>query len=155
MLSYVGFATSEVAIENQTNIYVQLQQNADALDEVVVTALGIRKEAKRLGYAIQEVKGSELVKAREPNAVNSLVGKVAGLSVGISPELLGRPQLLLRGKNITLFVVDGVPINSDTWNISADDIESYTILKGTSASALYGYRGQNGAIIITTKRVLV
>ena len=122
------------------------------LDEVVVTALGIKKEKKIISYAVQEIKGSELTKAREPNPINSLVGKIAGLTVGSSAELLGRPQLLLRGGNINLFVVDGIPINSDTWNISPDDIESYTVLKGPVAAVLYGYRGQNGAIMITTKK---
>ena len=152
VLTSVGFDSKEVSVNNQAILTIELQSKEVGLNEVVITALGIKKETKRLGYAVQEVKGADLVKAREPNAVNSLVGKVAGLSVGISSELLGRPQLLLRGKNITLFVVDGVPINSDTWNISADDIESYTILKGTSAAALYGYRGQNGAILVTTKK---
>lgn len=152
VISYVGFLTKEITVGNQSEISVQLQPNTNALDEVVVTALGIKKDVKRLGYAVQEVKGQDLVKAREPNPINGLVGKVAGLTVGISPELLGRPQLLLRGKGISLFIVDGIPINSDTWNISPDDIESYTILKGPTASALYGYRGQNGAIVITTKK---
>ncbi|WP_315820159.1 TonB-dependent receptor plug domain-containing protein [Paraflavitalea speifideaquila] len=90
---------------------------------------------------MQEVKGEDLVKAREPNPINSLVGKVAGLTVGASAEMLAGPQLVLRGQGISLFVVDGVPINSDTWNISPDDIESYTVLKGATASALYGSRG--------------
>jgi TonB-linked SusC/RagA family outer membrane protein len=114
--------------------------------------LGIKKEARAIGYTTQEVKGEELVKAREPNPINSLTGKVAGLTVGPSAELLGRPALVLRGRSDLLFVVDGVPVNSDTWNVSADDIESYTILKGANAAALYGFRGQNGAILITTKR---
>ncbi|HTF28108.1 MAG TPA: TonB-dependent receptor plug domain-containing protein, partial [Flavitalea sp.] len=110
------------------------------------------KERKKLGYAVQEVKGEDLIKAREPNPINSLVGKVAGLTVGASAEMLMAPQLILRGRTIGLFVVDGVPINSDTWNISPDDIETYTVLKGATASALYGSRGLNGAIMITTKR---
>ncbi|MEP7253179.1 MAG: SusC/RagA family TonB-linked outer membrane protein [Ginsengibacter sp.] len=152
VFSYVGFKLKEVPIDNKTNITVELENEIQGLNEVVVTALGIKKDIRRLGYATQEVKGADLVKAREPNPINGLVGKVAGLTVGISPELLGRPQLLLRGKNISLFVVDGVFINSDTWNISPDDIESYTVLKGPTASALYGYRGQNGAIVITTKK---
>ncbi|HEY0608219.1 MAG TPA: SusC/RagA family TonB-linked outer membrane protein, partial [Chitinophaga sp.] len=113
---------------------------------------GIKKEVKRLGYAVQEIKGEDLVKAREPNPINGLTGKVAGLTVGASAEMLGTPQVLLRGSAINLYVVDGVPINSDTWNISPDDIESYTVLKGATASALYGSRGLNGAIMITTKR---
>ena len=117
-----------------------------------MTALGIRKEVKKLGYAIQEVKGSELIKAREPNPINGLAGKVAGLNVGVTQEMLGQPVVLLRGNQLTLYVVDGIPINSDTYNISPDDIESYTILKGPAAAALYGSRGFNGAIIITTKK---
>jgi len=119
---------------------------------VVVTAYGVRKEAKRLGYSLQEVKGSELTKARDANPINSLAGKIAGLTIGASSEMLGRPEIVLRGSKDLLFVIDGIPVNTDTWNISPDDIESYTVLKGPNAAALYGFRGQNGAIIITTKR---
>ncbi|MFX7849454.1 TonB-dependent receptor plug domain-containing protein, partial [Acinetobacter baumannii] len=79
-------------------------------------------------------------------------GKVAGLSVGPNAELLRKPLVLLRGTEITLYVVDGIPISSDTWNLSPDDIDTYTILKGPSAAALYGSRAQNGAILITTKK---
>ena len=93
-----------------------------------------------------------MVKARDANAINSLAGKVAGLSVGASSEFMGTPQVVLRGNTDILYVVDGVPINSDTWNISADDVESYTVLKGPNAGALYGSRGLNGAILITTKK---
>jgi TonB-linked SusC/RagA family outer membrane protein len=150
VISYVGYTDLEIEASQARSIV--LAPDSKNMSEVVVTALGVKKQTKRLGYAVQEVKGSELVKAREPNPVNGLVGKVSGLTVGISPELLGRPQLLLRGTSITLFIIDGIPINSDTWNISSDDIESITVLKGPTASALYGYRGQNGAIVITTKR---
>ena len=118
----------------------------------MVTALGIKKDIRTTGQSIQTVDASNLTKAREPNAINSLVGKVAGLTIGASSELLGRPVVALRGNTDVLFVVDGIPINSDTWNISNDDIDTYTILKGASASALYGFRGKNGAILITTKR---
>ncbi|NII23901.1 SusC/RagA family TonB-linked outer membrane protein [Pseudoflavitalea sp. X16] len=152
VFSGVGLLPKEVAVSEGNNMQVALDQDARALNEVVVTALGIKKDKKKLGYAVQEVKGDDLVKAREPNPLNSLVGKVAGLTVGASAEMLAGPQLVLRGRGIGLFVVDGVPINSDTWNISPDDIESYTILKGATASALYGSRGLNGAIMITTKR---
>ncbi|MGK2860680.1 MAG: SusC/RagA family TonB-linked outer membrane protein [Chitinophagaceae bacterium] len=152
IFSIVGFDEKEISVNNRDQINLQLNVKAADIGEVVVTALGIKKDIKRLGYAVQEVKGADLIKAREPNPINGLVGKVAGLTVGVSPELLGRPQILLRGKNISLFVVDGVFINSDTWNISPDDIETYTILKGPTAAALYGYRGQNGAIVITTKK---
>ncbi len=122
------------------------------MSEVVVTALGIKKEIKRIGYSVQEVKGEDLVKARDQNPISGLTGKVAGLSVGPSAELLRKPTVLLRGNEITLYVVDGIPINSDTWNISPDDIESYTVLKGPTAAALYGSRAQYGAILITTKK---
>ncbi|MES2894164.1 MAG: SusC/RagA family TonB-linked outer membrane protein [Bacteroidota bacterium] len=151
IISYIGY-TSQVITPSTGFISVQLVAESQQLGDVVVTALGVKKDKKIIGYSTQEVRGKDLVKAREPNPINSLVGKVAGLTVGASAELLGTPQVLLRGGNITLYVVDGVPINSDTWNISPDDIESYTVLKGPVASALYGYRGQNGAIIINTKK---
>jgi TonB-linked SusC/RagA family outer membrane protein len=127
------------------------------LDRIVVTALGISKDKKILGFATQKIKGADLIKAREPNAINSLAGKVAGLTIGASAELFGSPQVILRGSDINrgqsvLYVVDGVPVNSDVWNLSPDDIESYTVLKGPAAAALYGYRGQNGAILISTKK---
>ncbi|RDC61844.1 SusC/RagA family TonB-linked outer membrane protein [Adhaeribacter pallidiroseus] len=151
VFSFIGFEPQEIRVGNQAILNVKLTVDARQLNEVVVTALGIEKDKAKVGYATQEVKGAELVKAREPNPLNNLVGKVAGLTVAPSAELLGPPSLLLRG-NQPLFVVDGVPINSDTWNINADDIETYTVLKGPSASALYGYRGQFGVIMITTKR---
>lgn len=152
LVTFIGFTPATFPVNKTSNILISLQPDKKALDEVVVTALGIRKEVKRVGYAVQEVKGADLIKAREPNPVNGLAGKVAGLTVGASAELLGTPKVLLRGSNINLYVVDGVPINSDTWNISPDDIESYTVLKGATASALYGSRGVNGAIMITTKK---
>ena len=102
----------------------------------------LKKEARSIGYTTQEIQGDQLIKAREPNPVNGLTGKIAGLTVAPSAELLGRPTLILRGSSDLLFVVDGVPINSDTWNVSADDIETYTVLKGPNAAALYGFRGR-------------
>ena len=152
VLSGVGVKETEVAVDDRSSITITVEQDAKSMSEVVVTALGIKKETKRLGYSLQDVKGADLVKAREPNAINGLAGKVAGLSVGASAEILGRPQVLLRGNSLNFFVVDGVPINSDTWNISPDDIESYTVLKGPTAAALYGNRAVNGAIIINTKK---
>ena len=150
--SFVGFKPQNVVVGEQTLLNVTLGEDTKELDEVVITALGVKKEARIIGYTTQTIAGAQLVKAREPNPVNSLTGKVAGLTVAPSAEILGRPQLILRGNTDLLFVVDGVPINSDTWNVSADDIESYTVLKGPNAAALYGSRGQNGAIMITTKR---
>ncbi|MVM41647.1 SusC/RagA family TonB-linked outer membrane protein [Spirosoma sp. HMF3257] len=150
--SFIGYATQEIAVGNRTILDVTMQAGDRTLDEVVVTALGIKKDIRQTGVAIQTVDGSQLLKAREPNPINSLTGKIAGLTIGASAELLGRPSVTLRGNQDVLFVVDGIPITSDTWNISADDIDTYTVLKGASASALYGFRGKNGAILITTKR---
>lgn len=150
-ISYVGFEEQHPIVGNQL-IAIMLLPNDKVMTEVVVTALGIKKDLKRLGYATQEVKGADLTKARDVNPIQSLTGKVAGLTVGASAEMLARPQIVMRGSTDLLFVVDGVPINSDTWNVSADDIESYNVLKGANAAALYGFRGINGAIIITTKR---
>ena len=147
-----GLVTVSKKIDSDAAIFIEMETDTKSLNEVVVTALGVKKDKKIIGYSTQEVKGADLIKAREPNPINSLVGKVSGLTVGASAELLGNPQVLLRGGAINLYVVDGIPINSDTWNISPDDIESYTVLKGPVASALYGYRGQNGAIIINTKK---
>lgn len=152
VFTFIGYKPQEVKVGNQSIINVQLAEDVQMLDEYVTTALGIKKEARRVGVAIQTVDGSSVVKAREPNAINALVGKVAGLTIGAQPELLRRPNISLRGNSDVLFVVDGVPVNSDTWNVSPDDIETYSVLKGASASALYGFRGKNGAILITTKR---
>lgn len=152
VFSFVGYTSQESEVGNQRTINISMASEALNLQEVVVTALGIKKEARTISYTTQEVRGRDLTKAREPNPINSLTGKIAGLTVGASAELLGRPKLVLRGSTDVLFVVDGVPINSDTWNISADDIETYTVLKGPNAAALYGFRGQNGAILITTKK---
>jgi TonB-linked SusC/RagA family outer membrane protein len=152
VFSSIGFQSQEVKLDNRTQIDIQMLEDAKSLTEVVVTALGIKKDARRIGVAIQTVEGSSLIKAREPNAINALAGKVAGLTIGAQPELLRRPNISLRGNSNVLFVIDGVPVNSDTWNVSADDIETYSVLKGASASALYGFRGKNGAILITTKR---
>jgi len=151
VFSFVGYSTQEIPVNGRSSIDVALTADTRQLSEIVVTALGIEKDKSKLGYAVQDVKGEDLVRARDPNPINNLAGKIAGLTVAGSPELLGRPELLLRGRS-PLFVVDGVPIQSDTWNISPDDIESFTVLKGPAASALYGSRGQFGAIQITTKK---
>jgi TonB-linked SusC/RagA family outer membrane protein len=151
IVTYVGYQKIEL-IPDSYNITILLNTGKEELKEVTVTALGIRKDVKRLGYSVQEVKGNELLKAREVNPVNGLAGKIAGLNVGINQEILAAPTVLLRGSPVNFYVVDGIPINSDTWNISPDDIETYTVLKGPTAAALYGNRGINGAILITTKR---
>lgn len=153
VVSYLGYTTREVSVAPAiTELEILLEASVLGLTEVTVTALGITKEKVKVTTAIQSVDGAQLIKAREPNNVNGLVGKIAGLTVGASSELLRRPNVLLRGSSDLLYVVDGVPINSDTWNINPDDIETFTVLKGATAAALYGFRGRNGAILITTRR---
>ena len=152
LFTSIGFVQKEVSVNNQTVINVQLHAQVNSLNEVVVTALGIKKEKRAVGYSVQELKGNDLVKAREPNGINSLTGKVAGLTITPSSNLFGDPGIYLRGQTGVLIVVDGVPTNSDSWNLSPDDIETYSILKGGNAAALYGSRGQKGAILITTKK---
>lgn len=151
VFSFVGFGTQEVEVKNQSSIELQLQPAKDALEEVVVTALGIKKEKKAVGFAVQEVKGESLQKAISPNVMESLTGKVAGLIITNSSDFFSDPGLFLRGKK-PLIVIDGVPNpNTDMWNISSDDIENVSVLKGAAASALYGSLGLNGAVQITLK----
>ncbi|OOQ57231.1 SusC/RagA family TonB-linked outer membrane protein [Mucilaginibacter pedocola] len=152
VFKFLGFAQQQVTVGNSTTMVVDLKGDSKALNEVVVTALGVKKETRRVGYALQTVNGDDLTMARDPNPITGLTGKVAGLSVGPSAELLGAPSVRLRGNAISLYVVDGVPINTDTYNISPDDIETYTVLKGPAAAALYGNRASYGAILITTKK---
>jgi TonB-linked SusC/RagA family outer membrane protein len=152
VFKFLGFAQQEAVVGNSTSMVVNLKGDSKALNEVVVTALGIKKETRRIGYAVSTVNGEDLTLARDPNPVTGLIGKVAGLSVGPSAELLGAPNVSIRGNSISLYVVDGFPINTDTYNISPDDIESYTVLKGPAAAALYGNRASYGAILITTKK---
>ncbi|MCC8409827.1 SusC/RagA family TonB-linked outer membrane protein [Mucilaginibacter sp. UR6-1] len=149
---FLGFAPQQATVGNSNTMVVALKGDSKALNEVVVTALGVKKETRRIGYAVQTVNGDDVTMARDPNPITGLTGKVAGLSVGPSAELLGAPSVRIRGNQISLYVVDGIPINTDTYNISPDDIETYTVLKGPAAAALYGNRASYGAILITTKK---
>ena len=135
IFSYVGYLTKEVLVDGQTTINVVLQEDAAQLEEVVVTALGIKKEKKRIGYATQEVKGDALNTVQTANVVESLSGKVAGITiVSNAGNFFSDPQIYLRGEK-PLIVVDGVPQpNSDFWNLSSDDIENINVLKGAAAS---------------------
>src|SRR4030095_16422542 len=151
-IMYVGSRGKSLTVDGDGFLGIEINTTENQLSDVVVTALGVKKEVKRIGYAVQEVKGEDLVKARDQNPITGLTGKVAGLSVGASAELLRKPTVILRGNEITLYVVDGIPVSSDTWNISPDDVESITVLKGPTAAALYGSRAQYGAILITTKK---
>ncbi|MGS2763983.1 SusC/RagA family TonB-linked outer membrane protein [Sinomicrobium sp. M5D2P9] len=152
VFSYIGFKTRTVPVAGKDHLEVVLAEDTEELKEVVVTALGIKKETKALGYAVQEVKGETMVKAREPNVINSLTGKVAGLVINNSTDLFQDPGISLRGAR-PLIVIDGVPnTDGDFWKLNADDVEDISILKGATASALYGSIGRNGAMMITTKR---
>ncbi|MGJ1191501.1 SusC/RagA family TonB-linked outer membrane protein [Sphingobacterium siyangense] len=151
-IGYMGYLPKVFIVGNQHSSVISLIPNQQSLNEVVVTALGIKKEKQAIGYSVQEIKGKDMVKAREPNAISGLAGRVSGLTITPSTNLFGDPGITLRGRSNILIVVDGMPINTDSWNLSPDDIESYSVLKGANAAALYGNRGQNGAIVITTKR---
>lgn len=174
-ITSLGMTPVEV-VYNGSNVKVTLKDDSKALDEVVVTALGIKRERKSLGYAIQDVKGDAILNSHENNVANALTGKIAGVQItrssngpGGSSKIQLRGNNSVTGLNQPLIVVDGVPMdnftgadNNDYWNPSADmgnglsdinpeDIESMSVLKGASAAALYGSRAGNGVILITTK----
>jgi TonB-linked SusC/RagA family outer membrane protein len=182
VFSFIGFASQEVALNNRSAVDVSLNEDVTQLGEVVVTALGIEKETKSLTYSVQQVGGEQLTVARDPNLMNSLNGKVAGIQINRANGPGGSTRVTLRGNkslvsNQPLYVVDGVPMlsttlpqPSDVWgqsagsgssardagdaisNINPDDIESISVLKGASAAALYGSQAANGVILITTKK---
>jgi TonB-linked SusC/RagA family outer membrane protein len=151
----VGVTRTEETVSG-SDMTITVAADARELNQVVVTATGIKKEAKKLGYALQVVDASSLTQAREPDPINALKGQAAGLEVNINPEIGHPAQVIMRGENgatdAPIFVVDGVPISSDTYNLNADDIENFTVLKGPNAAALYGFQGKNGAIVITTRK---
>ncbi|QNK64869.1 SusC/RagA family TonB-linked outer membrane protein [Pedobacter sp. PAMC26386] len=152
LVRIIGYEPKEVAITADKKMVITLKEATTELAQVVVTALGIKREEKSLGYAVQKVKGSSLTSAKGINIATSLTGKVAGLNVQNSTEFAANPTIKLRGAD-ALLVIDGVPYsNLSLDNIAADDIESIDVLKGATASALYGNRGGNGAIMITTKK---
>lgn len=152
VFSFLGYERKEITVKDK-DLQVVMNPISNAMAEVVVTALGINKEKRKVAYAAQEVKGESLTVAREPNVASSLVGKVAGLQIKTKSTLFENPEITLRGGNATI-VIDGVPAPDgfNMWSINADDIENITVLKGTASSALYGSVAQNGAIMITTKK---
>ena len=172
-VSYVGYTS--VQVKASEGMKVTMSEDKTQLSEVVVTALGIKRERKALGYALSEVKGEDLQKAKETNVINSLEGKVAGLVVqNTAGGASGSTRVLLRGNteitgdNQPLYVIDGVPLDNTNFGsagtaggydlgdgisaINPDDIENMTVLKGPAASALYGSRASHGVILITTKK---
>jgi len=178
VFSFVGMKTQEIEIGGQTTINVTLQNEDVGLEEVVVTALGITRSEKSIGYASTTVSSDDITKSRSSSAMASLTGKIAGVKIqtgsgapGSSTKVLLRGYSSLTGSNQPLYIVDGVPINNSTNNFSTgsndltrqsdfgnrandinpEDIASVTVLKGASATALYGSRAANGVIMITTK----
>ena len=188
VFSFVGYDEQEIPLGGRTVLDVRMQPNLKTLDEVVVTALGIERSQKSLGYATTKVNSEELTVNRTPNFMNALQGKVAGVSIsalGTGPagtsKIRIRGQSSMSGQNSPLIVVNGIPIDNTNFgtsqgnaasdnsvqvragggvysdggdglsSINPDDIESMTVLKGAAASALYGFRAQNGVIMITTK----
>lgn len=151
MVSYVGFQEKEVPVGDKKVLQIVLDEDSKALEEVVVTALGITRSEKALGYATQKFKGDELEKVKGVNIATSLSGRISGMRVYNSTEFGVAPKIKLRGEE-PLVVVDGVPTNQAFSDFNQDVIENITVLKGATASALYGSRGGNGAIMITTKK---
>ena len=176
-VSYIGYKTQIVKISNKNHYDISLLQDNEMLDEVVVTALGIKKEAKALSYNVQEVSASEIIGVKDANFMNSLSGKIAGVSINTSSSGIGggakvvmRGAKSLSGNNNALYVIDGIPMPTlDTAQpddqftgmgqsgdgasmINPEDIESMSVLSGAAASALYGSEAANGVIMITTKK---
>ncbi|PHS54755.1 MAG: SusC/RagA family TonB-linked outer membrane protein [Lutibacter sp.] len=172
--SFLGFKTQEITVNGKSRINVALVQSSESLDEVVVTALGIKKETKSLGYSITEVKGDAISLVKETNAINALQGKVAGVNITSnstgaagSSRVIIRGNTSLTGNNQPLYIIDGIPMGNDNngsagmWggsdggdgisSVNPDDVASVSVLKGGAAAALYGSRASNGVIIITTK----
>jgi TonB-linked SusC/RagA family outer membrane protein len=170
----IGYISVDRPIGTASTIDIGLSADTKQLGEVVVTALGREEQKKSLGYSVQDVQGADLTQARETNVVNSLAGRVAGVQIsnstgaaGSSSRIVIRGPKSVTGSNQPLFVIDGQPIDNSSFSnsnasggidygnaasdINPDDIESMTVLKGANASALYGVRGANGVIVITTK----
>jgi TonB-linked SusC/RagA family outer membrane protein len=177
VFSFIGFESREVPVGNESVLNLTLKTDVNQLEALVVTALGVTREKKALGYAIQEIKGEEVSTVKQQNFVNSLSGKIAGIQIrqnntfGGSTNVLIRGNNSLAGNNQPMFVVDGVPISNYQGNstnqangrsgydygnaasdINAEDIASISILKSAAATALYGSRGSNGVVLITTKK---
>lgn len=176
VVSAIGYKTQEITITNPSaQLNILLEEDVLLLDDVVVTALGIRRDRKALGYGLEEVQGEAFTKARETNVINSMAGRVAGLVVSQtaggpsgSTRVLLRGNTEITGNNQPLYVVDGVPLDNTNYGsagtyggydlgdgisaINPDDIENISVLKGPAASALYGSRASHGVILITTKK---
>lgn len=177
VVSYIGYATQNITVGNKTTLSIAMKEDTEVLDEVVVTALGIKKEAKSLSYNVQQVSNKELTRIADANIVNNLNGKVAGVTINASSSGVGgssrvvmRGLKSLNGNNNALYVVDGIPMvdikssqpegvyagagqsGDPISGINPEDIESISVLSGSSAAALYGSAAANGVVMITTKK---
>jgi len=177
VFTYIGYVTQEVAVNGRTSVNVTLVEDRQALSEVVVTAFGVTKAKRGLGYAVQEVRGEMFTESRQNNIANSLTGKIAGVDatqansgVGGSSRVIIRGNTSLNGNQQPLYVVDGMPINNTNRgpatssgglnvdrgdgisSMNPDDIATISVLKGGAAAALYGSQAANGVILITTKK---
>lgn len=169
----VGFTSKEMSVGTEDHLSITLAENASDLNEVVVTALGVKKEKRNLTFSSQEVKSDEILRAKEPNVLNALTGKVSGVQItsssgmpGSSARIVIRGITSIAGENQALIVMDGVPINNDETDKTFDGgpgtnrladidpgiIESINVLKGAAATALYGSAGARGVVLITTKK---
>ena len=152
VFSYIGFVTMEIPVQGKTVIDVTMNVQAMELEQVVVTALGVTRQEKALGYATQKVMGNTLISVKSIDVSAALTGKVAGLLVKNTTEFAAESDVLLRGEK-ALLVIDGVPYGNMTLrDVPSDDIDNISVLKGATAAALYGDRGRYGAIMITTKK---
>ena len=153
-ISYIGYSDIIISTTGKTTFEIVMSEDTQTLNELVVTALGIKREEKALGYSVQAVEGSGLQTVKGVDLATSLTGKVAGLLVKNSTEFTADPSIQIRGEN-PLLVIDGVPYaNMTLRDVPSDDIANISVLKGATASALYGYRGASGAIMITTQKGL-
>src|SRR5690606_18321242 len=152
VFSYMGFETFEYPVRTLEPAFVKLVPTTSALNEVTVTALGIKREKKSLGYSVQEIKGEVFEKVKEPNIIASLTGQVAGLTVYNKTGTFQAPAFNIRGSSSILVVIDGVPMGTDTWSINPDDGDKIDVIKGATGAALYGAAGSNGVIMVTTKK---
>ncbi|WP_077346202.1 SusC/RagA family TonB-linked outer membrane protein [Algoriphagus sp. A40] len=176
VFSFIGFDAVEIPVGNQTTVNTSMKETSTGLEEVVVTALGIQREERSLGYSVGKVQGEDLTRVAQENVLNSLAGKVAGATInstggtGSSVSMVIRGATSLNTDNQPLFVVDGVPMSNSLNNLgrfgadnivdygnaisdlNPEDIENVTVLKGPSAAALYGTRAGNGVVLITTKK---
>ncbi|WP_055447721.1 SusC/RagA family TonB-linked outer membrane protein [Lacinutrix mariniflava] len=176
--SYLGFKTQTITVSSNTQIDIKLTEDASALDEVVITALGLERDTKELGYAVQSLKSEDITEVKSVNFLDNLSGKLAGVTISQGATGVGSSsKITIRGEasfsnNNPLFVVDGIPINNNTvfnftneaaagfqeidfgngaMEVNSDDIDEVSVLKGPSAAALYGSRASNGVIVIKTK----